>query len=68
MHHEKFTFFSKTARLVALVQISSAAVKCVSSQVKYIIETAGDSLLGENINCRLMEWVNKYVYIAVLYP
>ena len=68
MHHEKSTFFSKTARLVVLVQISSAAVKCVSSQVKYILETAGESILEENINCRLMERVNKYVYIAVLYP
>ena len=56
----KFTYFSKAARLVVLVQVSSAAVERIFSQVKYILEQIGDSALEENIECRMMERVNKY--------
>jgi len=57
----KFTYFSKAARLVVLVQVSSAAVERIFSQVKYILEQIGDSALEENIECRMMERIiNKY--------
>ena len=41
-HHKKFNYFSKTAALVALVPIISAAVECIFCQVKFIIETVGE--------------------------
>lgn len=56
----KFTYFYTAARLVALVPISSAAVERVFSQVKYIIETVGESVLEETLETRVMERVNSY--------
>lgn len=60
VHHGKFTYFSMAARLIVLVQASSCAVERVFSQVKYILETIGDSALEENIEGRLMERFNRY--------
>ena len=48
------------ARLVALVQVSSASVERVFSQVKLICETCGVSPLEETLETRLMERVNQY--------
>ena len=59
-NHNKFTYFSKAARLVpvVLVQTSSCAVERVFSQVKYILETVGDLVLEESLEARLMERIN----------
>ena len=35
-NHNKFVYFTLVARLVALVPITSAAMECVFSQMKYI--------------------------------
>ena len=59
-HHKKFNYFSKTAALVALVPITSAAVERIFSQVKFIIETVGENGLEETLAVRLMERVNVY--------
>ena len=56
----KLTYFFIAARLVALVPISSAAVERVFSQVKFIVETLGVSVLEETLETRLMERVNRY--------
>ncbi|KAL3765855.1 hypothetical protein ACHAWO_006400 [Cyclotella atomus] len=53
-------YFAEAARLVALVQISSAAVERIFSQVKLICETTGDSPLEENLEVRLFERCNVY--------
>ena len=53
-------YFFIAARLVALVPISSAAVERVFSQVKFIVETSGVSVLEETLETRLMEHVNRY--------
>ena len=49
-----------SARLVALVQLSSASVERIFSQVKLICESAGVSLLKETIICRVFERCNDY--------
>ena len=54
------TYFFIAARLVALVPISIAAVERVFSQVKFIVETSGVSVLEETLETRLMERVNRY--------
>ena len=56
----KSNYFFTSARLVALVPISSAAVERVFSQVKFIIETTGVSALKELLETRVMEYVNHY--------
>ena len=56
----KFNYFFTTARLVARVPISSAAVERVCSQVKFIIETTGMSALKELLETRVMEHNNHY--------
>ena len=53
-------FFYTAARLAAIVPISSASVERVFSQVKFIIEAVGESLLEETLETRLMERVNSY--------
>ena len=57
---QEFTYLSLVARLVVLIPITSASVERVFSQVKYIIETIGESGLQETLELRLMERVNKY--------
>ena len=59
-HHHKLTYFSLAARLVALVQISSASVERVFSQVKFIVETIGLSVLEDTMEIRLMSRINEY--------
>ena len=58
--HTKLTYFFTAARLVALVPVSSAFVERVFSQVKFIIESVGQSLLEETLEARVMERVNRY--------
>ena len=55
LHH-----FTWAARLVALVQVSSASVERIFSQVKLIVETTGDNPLEETLTTRLMERCNVY--------
>ena len=57
---KKFRYFFTAARLVAIVPLSSASVERVFSQVKYIIETTGESVLEESLEARVMERVNDY--------
>merc|ERR1712087_77822 len=59
-HHHKLIYFSLAARLVALVQISSASVERVFSQVKLIVETIGVRALEDTMETRLMSRINKY--------
>ena len=56
----KFAYFYTAARLVAIVPISSASVERVFSQVKFIIESVGESVLEETLETRVMERINKY--------
>ena len=53
-------FLSPSARLVALVQTSSASVKCVFSQVKFIVNAISVNALEDTIETRLMCLVNEY--------
>ena len=58
LHH-----FTWAARLVVLVQLSSASCERVFSQVKLIVETCGVSPLEETLETRLMERCNVYSII-----
>ena len=58
LHH-----FTWAARLVVLVQLSSASCERVFSQVKLIIETCGVNPLEETLETRLMERCNEYSII-----
>jgi hypothetical protein len=59
-YHYKLTYFSTAARLVALVQTSSASVERVFSQVKIIVEAIGETALESTLETRLMCRVNDY--------
>lgn len=59
-NHHKLTFISTAARLVVLVQTSSASVERVFSQVKFIVEAIGERGLEETLETRLMCRINKY--------
>ena len=52
--------FSMAARLVALVQVSSASVGRIFSQLKLICETTGDSPLDETLICHVLQRCNDY--------
>ena len=56
----KLTYFSLAACLVAPVQISNASVERVFSQVKFIVETIGLSVLEDTMEIRLMSRINEY--------
>ena len=56
----KIHYFAVAARLVALVQVSSAKVERIFSQVKLICETTGVNPLEETIEVRLYERCNDY--------
>ena len=56
----KLHYFFSAACLVAIVPLSSASVERVFSQVKFIIETVGQSVLEETLETRVMERVNDY--------
>ena len=60
LHRDKFVYLSIAARLIVLVQVSSASVERVFSQLKLIIDAIGVSALKDNIECRLFERLNKY--------
>ena len=57
-----FKYWSKAARLVALVQTSSARIERVFSQLKLILETIGFSALEKTVEGRLFTRVNKGQY------
>jgi len=59
-NHPGMFHFAQAARLVALVQVSSASVERVFSQVKLICETTGVSPLEQNLQIRLFERCNVY--------
>jgi hypothetical protein len=59
-YFKKLTYFSLAARLVVLAPITSAAVERVFSQVKFIIQTTGESGLQETLSVRIMERTNTY--------
>jgi hypothetical protein len=56
----KIHYFAVAARLVALVQVSSAQVERIFSQVKLICETTGVNPLEETVEVRLYERCNNY--------
>ena len=58
VHHEKFKALSTIVRLVALIQITSANVERVFSQLKLVLETTQDEALSDVIEARLMERIN----------
>ena len=53
-------YVSMAARLVALVQVSSASVERIFSQLKLICETTSDSPLEETVICRVLQQCNDY--------
>ena len=57
-YHHKLNLFSTAARLVVLVQTSSASVERVFSQVKFIVESIGVNALKDTIKTRLMQRIN----------
>ena len=59
---DRFSYFftAAAARLVAITPITSASVERVFSQVKFIIEAVGESMLEETLETRVMERVNHY--------
>ena len=56
----RLNFMSTAARLVVLVQTSSASVERVFSQVKFIVESIGVNALEDTIETRLMQRINVY--------
>lgn len=56
----KLHYFFTAARLVALVPLSSASVERAFSQVKLIIEAAGENVLEETLEIRVMERINDF--------
>ena len=56
----KLNYFFTAARLVAIIPTSSAAVERVFSQVKFIVNAVGESVLEETLETRVMERVNEY--------
>ena len=57
---DNLQYFGMTARIVVLVQMSSASVERVFSQVKLIVNSIGENALEDNLETRLVERVNKY--------
>jgi hypothetical protein len=53
-------YFSTAARLVALVQTSSASVERAFSQVKVIVDTVGVNALEDSVQTRVMSRINEY--------
>lgn len=60
MKASKLYYFFTAARLVALVPLLSASVERAFSQVKLIIESAGENVLEETLEIHVMEWVNDF--------
>ena len=52
--------FAVAARLVALVQVSSASVERIFSQVKLVCEATGVTPLKETAECRVLQRCNDY--------
>ena len=51
--------FSLAARLVALVQVSSASVERLFSQLKLVVDAVGESMLEETLETRLFVLENS---------
>ncbi len=62
VHRKNVAIFhiAKAARLIALVQISSASVERIFSQMKQIQDSCGDSMLEETFFGRVCERCNTY--------
>jgi hypothetical protein len=63
IHRHNLTFFKVAVRLVVLIQVSSAAVERIFSQLKLILETTQQHTLHDAIELRLFERVNTKHYI-----
>jgi hypothetical protein len=57
-----FKYWSKAARLVVLVQTSSARMERIFSQLKLIFEAIGYSAMEKTVEGRLLVRVNKGQY------
>jgi len=57
-----FYFFKKAVRLVVLVQVSSACVERVFSQLVQIMNACGSGLLRDALQFRLFRLINKDLY------
>jgi hypothetical protein len=58
----RFTFFKEAVLLVVLVQVSSASVERVFSQLKLILESGGSECLNDMNELRVFERVNRKQY------
>ena len=56
----KLEYFFARARHIALVLISSTSVERVCSDVKFITDTIGESILEETLDMNVMEQYNAY--------
>jgi hypothetical protein len=56
----KIFHIAKAARLIALVQVSSASVERIFSQMKLIRDSCGDNMLEETLFGRVCERCNTY--------
>jgi len=63
IHRHNLTFFQVAVRLVVLIQVSSAAVERIFSQLKHILDTTQQHALHDAIELRLFERVNTKHYI-----
>jgi hypothetical protein len=59
---DRFTFFQEAVLLVVLVQVSSASVERVFSQLKLILESGGSDCLNDMNELRVFERVNRKQY------
>jgi hypothetical protein len=62
IHNHHFIYLSKAVRLVALVQTSSAAAERTFSQLGLILDAVGVVSLGDSVELRLFERVNRNLY------
>ena len=53
-------YFATAARLIALVQVSSASVERIFSQLKLICKVTGDSPLEETVTYHVLQRCNDY--------
>ena len=59
-YHHKVRYFSSAARLVALVQTSSASVERAFDQLKVVVDTVGVNALEESNQTHVMSRINEY--------
>ncbi len=60
----RFTYFKDAVRLVVLVQVSSASIERVFSQLKKILESSQHEILHDILKIRMFERISrKYYYL-----